>query len=231
MTTIDLQIKANHADDLSQAGDAVLAAVQEYRRVLAAGPLLESTEITYKASKIASIDQTYKIDTVNAISPYAHDHVLVQALNEEHPSLQALLLEFSPHWEDRIRAAALREHLHRDVTLPDGFPCIYEPAESPKRASVLNPAPFVWVASPDEEMLHKLLPLYRELWDSYENQWPHSENRQFVVGRLNGVSPRGVYRPGTTPAQVIGHTMLTHERMYGLAPAHLQQMHPRNARK
>jgi hypothetical protein len=110
--------------------------------------------------------------------------------------------------------------------MPDGFPCIFEPADSPKKADVLNPQPFVWVASLDERMLHELLPFYRELWGAYENQWPHSPHRTFEVGLLDGVATHGICRPGTTPAQVIGQTMLTHPDMQRTAPAHLRAMHP-----
>ncbi|WP_026534626.1 hypothetical protein [Arthrobacter sp. H14] len=85
---------------------------------------------------------------------------------------------------------------------------------------------FHWVVSPDEEMLRELLPLYRELWASYEAQWPHSPDRVFELDRLDGVPPHQVYRSETTVEQVIGATMLTHSEMYRTAPQHLRRMHP-----
>lgn len=115
---------------------------------------------------------------------------------------------------------------YRSITLPDGFPCIHEPADSPRSKTSKNPRVFNWVVSPDEEMLRELLPLYRDLWASYKAQWPHSPNRVFELGRLDGVAPHQVYRPGTTVEQVIGATMLTHTEMYRTAPQHLREMHP-----
>lgn len=214
------------AEELGQAEDAILKALAEYRHVLAKGPVLDSTEIIYRPSKAGIDDHKFRIDLVNAAAPYVHDGPFLNACDAELPAVQVALLSFSPHWEDRIRAAALRGSIRDEVTMPDGFPCIYEPADSPSRSNTLYPRSSVWVASPDEGMLHELLPLYRELWGAYEDQWPHSPNRTFQVGRLDGVSPRGVYRPGTTPAEVIGQTMLTHPDMRRTAPEHLRQMHP-----
>lgn len=133
-------------------------------------------------------------------------------------------LAHSSCWEDRVRAAVLLDRI--EVTLPDQFPCLYEPAESPRRSGALRSQPFVWVASPDIDMLRALLPDYQELWDSYNAQWGPNSQQTFVVGRLDGVSPRGVYRPGATPEQVIGSTMLTHGDLYGRAPERLRRMHP-----
>ena len=114
------------------------------------------------------------------------------------------------------------------VTLPDGFPVIVETAESPNKQRDLHPQPHPWVVSPDIEMLHELLPDYQELWDGYTSQWGASSRRAFAVTRMDGLSPNGVYRPGTTPAQVIGYTMLRHE-MYGRALERLKAMHPQHA--
>lgn len=141
------------------------------------------------------------------------------------PDLPALAS--SPHWEDRVRAEVLRQRLR--VSLPDQFPCIYETVDSPNRQRHLTPQPHPWVISPDLEMLTSLLPDYQELWDSYTSQWGDSARRTFAVGRLDGLKPNGVYRPGTTPEQVIGSTMLTHEDMYRRAPERLRAMHPRHA--
>lgn len=218
--------KASKADQLSQAEHAILTAIQQYRDILAEGPTLDATEITYKPSKVVIDDRAFKIESVNTLSPFRYDGVIAQAADRDIPSLQVLLLALSPHWEDRIRAAALQGHLRNEITMPDGFPCIYVPADSPSNVQISRPSPFVWVASADEAMLHELLPLYRELWGAYEAQWRHTPNRTFVVGRLDKVAPYGVYRPGTTPAEVIGQTMLTHQGMYKTAPAHLRQMHP-----
>lgn len=139
--------------------------------------------------------------------------------------LAALMV--SPNWEDRLRAEIVRARIN--VTLPDDFPCIYETPDSPHRSGTKDPEPNPWVVSPDIDMLTTLLPLYQELWDSYTNQWGPDSRRTFAVGRLDGLSVRGVYRPGATPEQVIGSTMLTHSRMYGTAPEHLRVMHPWHA--
>jgi hypothetical protein len=136
-------------------------------------------------------------------------------------------LATSEHWEDRIRAEVLRERI--EIRLPDQFPCIYETADSPSRAGLAHPRPNPWVISPDIDMLHALLDDYQELWDAYTSQWGEKSRRTFAVGRLDGLKPHGVYRPGTTPEQVIGSTMLTHTDMYGRAPERLRAMHPQHA--
>lgn len=134
----------------------------------------------------------------------------------------------SDNWEDRIRAEILRSRL--SPTLPDQFPCIYETADSPSHSRHLNKRPHPWVVSPDIDMLQALLPDYQELWDSYTARWGESARRTMTVGRLDGLSPRGVYRPGATPAQVIGTTMLTHTDMCAKAPERLRAMHPQYER-
>lgn len=48
---------------------------------------------------------------MNTLTPFRHDSVIAQAADGVLPSLQVLLLALSPHWEDRIRAAALQGHL------------------------------------------------------------------------------------------------------------------------
>ncbi|MFF2053856.1 hypothetical protein ACFVU2_19785 [Leifsonia sp. NPDC058194] len=214
------------ATRLAAAEAAALAALDEYRLAVKAAGALEDLPLTYTPPSALVDTHTYNVADVNALAPFVGDDVLEHAATSKLPTLQTLLLSLSPHWEDRIRAAVLRADQHQAITLPDGFPCIYEPADSPKNARALRATPFAWVVSPDEGMLHELLPFYRELWEAYENQWPHSPNRTFEIGRLDRLSPRGVYRPGTTPAEVIGHTMLTHRDMYRTAPEHLREMHP-----
>ncbi|KQU35792.1 hypothetical protein [Rhodococcus sp. Leaf233] len=130
----------------------------------------------------------------------------------------------SPDWEDRLRAEILRQRTR--ITLPEAFPCIYEVAESPTKAKALHPRPQPWVVSPDEGMLAELLPLYQELWDHQTRQWGPGSRRVFALGHLDGLSPRRVYRRGTTVAQVIGGTMLVHTDLYRTAPEHLRALHP-----
>jgi hypothetical protein len=226
MTDSLLQQKAEKADQLSQAEDAILAAFQVYSETLAAGPLLDPSELLYRSGSAPDNEHKFNLEPVGVHRRFAYDGVFAHATESEAPLAHQLLLSLSPHWEDRIRAVALQRFLRDEITMPNGFPCIYEPANSPRNAEALNPKPFVWVASPDEAMLHELLPLYRELWDSYEAQWSHTPNRTFEVGRLNRVAASGVYRPGTTPVDVISQTMLTHSDMYRTAPDHLRQMHP-----
>lgn len=134
-------------------------------------------------------------------------------------------LAHSPHWTDRIRAEVLREHT--TITLPDQFPCLYETPDSPSQSRHKYPAPNPWVASPDIDMLHELLPDYQQMWDAYTSQWGPQSRHTFTVGRLNGLSPRGVYRPGTTPAHVIGHTMLIQGHgLYHRQDNRIRAMHP-----
>lgn len=142
-----------------------------------------------------------------------------------HLGLDAIAeLSKSPHWQDRIRAEYLRHH--RRVTLPDQFPCIYETPDSPNRAGTPMPDGFAWVTSPDEDLLHAVLADYQELWDCYTSQWGPNRRRIFEVGKLDGLSPHGVYRPGTTPEQVLATTMLLHEEMYRRAPLRIRKHHP-----
>lgn len=133
----------------------------------------------------------------------------------------------SPHWEDRIRAEVLRRNLA--IRLPDQFPCIYETADSPTKSAHMHKRPTAWVISPDLDMLRALLDDYQELWDAYTSQWGATSRRTFAVGRLDGLTPHGVYGPGTTPEQVIGATMLTHSDMYARATERLRAMHPLHA--
>ena len=135
-------------------------------------------------------------------------------------------LTASPDWEDRVRAQVLLGRRH--VKLPDQFPCIHETPDSPSHRGHVPRALFAWVISPDIEMLRALLPVYQELWDAYTSQWGPSSRRTLAVGRLDGLDPQRVYRPGTTPAQVIGHALLVHDGMYQRAPEHLKAMCPRH---
>jgi hypothetical protein len=214
-----------HPTNLAEAEAAVAEAIANYRRI-ADERAEPATEIAFTPSPSLRDDHRYTAHSIHVADHFRSDTTFVSAARTEIPSLQAVLLSLSPHWQDRIRAAALKESFRDEITLTDGFPCIYEPATSPRNKGHLRPSNYAWVISPDEEMLHELLPLYRELWGSYEDQWPHTPNRTFEVGRLNGLSPFGVYRPGTTPAEVIGQTMITHTEMYRRAPEHLQRMHP-----
>ncbi|WP_311245264.1 MULTISPECIES: hypothetical protein [unclassified Microbacterium] len=219
------------ADDLSSAADDVRSALTRYLEIAEMAAELDPTPISYQQSTVLYDTVQYTLENVNALSRFRGDHVLVEARNAEHPYLEMMMLAASPHWEDRIRAKALHLDLDREITLPDDFPCIYEPADSPRRRSAHHAKPFVWVASADEALLHQVLPHYRELWDSHQAQWPHSPNREFVVGRLSGIEPYAVFRPGATIADVIGKTLLTHPDMYERAPKHLQEMSFRHRAK
>lgn len=214
------------AEELKASADAVRDAVTRFKELALTAASLDATELSYKPSP-AGIDlQRYMIESVNALYPYRNDGPLQAAVDVDQPFVEMVLLSLSPHWQDRIRAQALECDIRNSIALPDGFPCIYEPADSPRRSGTLTPQPFVWVASPDEELLEAALPLYRELWASYESQWPTSPSRTFVVGRLDGVKPRDVIRPGATVRHIIAQTFLTHPDMYSRAPEHLRQMHP-----
>jgi len=217
---------ANQATKITAAEDAVLIAVDNYRKVLTGGAALDAAPIAYAVSESSRDDHRY---TFQHGGSFEGDDVFDRAAAAELPAVQATLLSLSPRWEDRIRAAAVRESIRTEIVMPNGFPCIYEPADSPNNAGHLYPRASAWVASPDLTMLQELLPLYRELWSAYQGQWPGSPKRAFEVGTMNRVSPGGVYRPGTTPAQVIGETMIIHEDMYRTAPAHLREMHPLHA--
>lgn len=194
---------------------------------LAATPSTEP--LAYTPSPVGLDTHRYDIDGPNALHRYPDDAKVQAAAQSANPHADIAVLALSPHWEDRIRANAVRAALHNGISLPNDFPCIYEPAGSRNAANTPRRTPFAWVVSPDEAMLHDLLPLYRELWDAYESQWPHTPNRTFEVGRLSGLPAVNVYRPGTTPSDVIGTTMLTHTDMYARAPEHLRQMHPLHA--
>lgn len=205
------------------------AAVKTAVRDAIAAPL-DQRAIEYLPSSVGLDSHRYTIDQVNTLRNYPADERITAAVAAEFPHVEIELLGSSPHWEDRIRAEAVSAALRKEITLPDGFPCIYEPVDSPNMARVLHPRPNPWVVSPDMGMLEELLPLYRELWAAYENQWPHTPNRVFEVGRLDDLPARAVYRPGTTPAEVIGATMVTHDGIYARAPEHLRRMHPLHER-
>lgn len=169
-------------------------------------------------------DHVYDLADVNVGMRFADDPVVASAANTpENLLLESHRLSSSGHWQDRIRAEILRREAKEAITLPDGFPCIYEPAD-PHYATR---RPFVWVASPDADMLQRLLPYYQELWRAYASQWPGKVERTLLFGHLDGLPTTGVYRPGTTHEQVIGDTMMTHN-MYALAPEHLRRMHPQH---
>jgi hypothetical protein len=214
------------AQRVALARTTAIAALTEYRDAVAAAGAQDASPLSYAPSTALRDNHRYDLANVNTALPFRDDDTIESAAAAELPPLETLLLSLSPRWEDRIRAAVLRLEQHQSLALPDGFPCIYEPADSPRNEGVLRPRPHAWVVSPDEGMLHTLLPLYRELWAAYENQWPHSPNRTFEVGRLDGLKPYSVYRPGTTPEQVIGETMITHTDIYRTAPEHLRRMHP-----
>lgn len=190
-------------------------------------PVSQDKALVYEAR--STNQHTYDVSGLNLLTRFRGDDVVVDAVLEPANILEtAHELAQSPRWEDRLRAEALRQAAAERITLPNGFPCIYEPADSPRHADSKYPRAFVWVISPDEAMLHELLPLYRELWAAYEAQWPNSAHRTFRFGRLDRLSVTSVYRPGTTVQQVIGSTMLTHTDMYRTAPAHLKAMHPQH---
>ena len=211
---------------IHEAEADLLAAMKAYHKVINSEPALPPSPIAYAPSKALLDDHRYTIEAVNMHLRFGKDLPYLLAAEAENPMLQVVMLTQSPDWEDRVRATSLYASQRNEITLPDGFPCIYEPATSPRRATATRPRPEPWVVSPDEAMLHELLPLYEELWGAYQAQWPKSPKRIFEVGRLNGLSPNGVYRPGTTPAQVIANTMLTHTGMYATAPQHIREMHP-----
>lgn len=170
---------------------------------------------------------TYDLGTSNIARRFRTDPIITDAMT--HLDVDAIFeevarLSVAEDWQDRVRAEALREAAHESITLPDQFPCIYD-VNSHHRI----PSYRAWVVSADADMLEALLPLYQELWDAYKSQWPEKpadERMTFAVGAMDGLSPRGVYFPGTTAEEVIGKTMLVHEGMYRLAPEHLRVMHP-----
>jgi len=209
----------------TRAAARVTEALRAFQGIVASPQGPDAVPVSYTPTSALLDNHQYRIESVSA-SDFADDAAFVDARENALPGLDVLLLSVSPHWEDRIRASLLRETRADRITLPAGFPCIYEPADSPRNANRIHAEAFAWVVSPDVDMLHELLPLYQELWTAYENQWPHTPNRSFLVGTLDDLSPRSVYRPGTTPAEVIGTTMLTHTDMYRTAPEHLRVMHP-----
>lgn len=171
-----------------------------------------STPITYSGPRQGS---TYETSPRN----YPADPVLADA---DAGDLAALMS--SPHWEDRIRARVLADRLTEQITMPAGFPCIVEPEDSPRRAQVLRPQALIWVASPDEDMLTELLPLYQELWDGYHSQWS-SPGRVFRLDHRDDVTTSKIYRPGTTAAQVLLATVDLHgHEMFRRAPQHVKDI-------
>ena len=133
-------------------------------------------------------------------------------------------LAASDDWRDRIRAEQVRAATK--ITLPDGFPCIYETADSPsqKRSSGIGGTPmtpsdstsrpYPWVVSPDLDMLTELLPEYQAMWDDYTEVmhpwWGPDSRRTFAVGHLDGLRATGVYRVGTTVDEVLRQTASLH---------------------
>ncbi len=211
--------------ELLDAESALREALAAYRAASAAAATLEPCEVAYSPSSALRDDMRYDIGT----SPrhrLARDHVFQVADERDDALFEALVMASSPHWQDRIRAEALLASEGRPVALPDGFPAIYEVEDSPNKVRNMYPTRDPWVVSPDEGMLIELLPLYQELWDSYTAQWGPASRRIFAVGRLDGMRPRGVYRPGAAPEQVVGETMIIHQDMYRTAPQHIKEMHP-----
>ncbi|BBX82235.1 hypothetical protein [Mycolicibacterium aubagnense] len=173
----------------------------------------DTRSITYRPRPTDSDTGRYDLDHFDGFSADLSD--------EDGVSLIAVLAA-SPRWEDRVRAEVLRRR--SKITLPDQFPCIYQTPDSPNRAGSKNPQPTPWVVSPDIAMLTSLLPDYQELWDSYTSRWGPGARRTFAVGRLDGLPTHNVYRPGTTPAQVLHSTLLTHSAMYTRAPERLREL-------
>lgn len=132
----------------------------------------------------------------------------------------------SPDWEDRLRGQYLLNHCK--ILLPDGFPCIFEPVDSPAqshngRLARVTP----WVVSPDQDMLTDLLPEYQAMWDDYvlvqHHWWGPDARRTFVVGTLDELPSHGVFRVGTTVDDVLRKTANLHgmrlpERLRGDVP-------------
>ena len=215
---------ARRANDLVCAEAELREALEEYRRAAALASVLDPTDIVYRASSAGRDNIRYTVG--GSSHSFRYDGPFQAAQGAGDTLFEALLLAASPHWQDRVRAEALLAAEHRPVTLPDGFPAIYEVEDSPNKARNKYRTRDPWVVSPDEAMLIELLPMYQELWDAYTAQWGPASRRVFAVGRLDGMSPRGVYRPGTTPEQVVGETMITHGDMYQRAPQHIKEMHP-----
>lgn len=173
----------------------------------------------------SNLDHRYDLSTTNITFRFREDQIINEVIARPHVDdvfEEIARLSVSKDWQDRVRAEALRSAASNRITLPDQFPCIYDAnsTHAPNR---------VWVVSADVKMLQTLLPLYIELWEAYDAQWPEKapeDRRSFAFGRLDGLSPRGMYLPGTTAVQVIGSTMLTHDGMYHHVPEHLRTMHP-----
>lgn len=171
--------------------------------------------LSYEPNNVGIDSGDYRLDERGAFS---EDWVSQSSLAD------IVELSESPNWEDRLRAEIIRSRAR--ITLPDGFTCIYETPGSPSQSGFKFPREKAWVVSPDEEMLADLLPVYQDLWDHHTRQWGDASRRVFALGYLNGLSPRRVYRPGTTVAQVIGGTMLLHTDFYQTAPDYIRAMHP-----
>lgn len=178
-----------------------------------------SSPITYRPNTAGIDTGRYNVTGI-LVDEFRGDVVLESDIDD----LAALAA--SESWEDRIRAEVLRNRL--TITLPDQFPCLYETPDSRRRT---DHRPHPWVASPDMDMLVELLPDYQELWDRYTARRGLSHRRIFAVGRLDGIPPYRLYRPGVTAANVIGHAMLEVPEMYHTAPERLRAMSLRGSAK
>lgn len=181
------------------------------------------TDLVYQPPKPDVAYDSHAFD----LSHYGN-HWQNDIVNDLDPLDDLVDLAKSGDWQDRLRAEMLRNRLK--IVLPPQFPCIYEVPESPNLDGRQTHDP-AWVVSPDVDMLNQLLPDYQELWDCYTAVWGPTSRRLFAVGWLDGIKPHRVYRPGTTPADVIGNTMLIHTDMYARASERLQAMHPRKVKE
>jgi hypothetical protein len=118
----------------------------------------------------------------------------------------------SPHWQDRVRAEAIIESLR--VTLPDDFPCIVEAEWSPNLRdgqSLSSPyrlSQHVWVAHPDDDLLHDLLPEYQAMWDACVTM-PRFR-RVFAIARVSGVDVGYLRLPDSIVDDILRDTSTTH---------------------
>lgn len=163
-------------------------------------------------------DCTYDL-TFNPGHRMRDDERLMSAFAANDPWIELAFLARSSDPNDRIRAAAMYTELKSSIKMPEDCWAIYQAPDK-------NGRTYVWVASLDKDMLEKLYPFYCELWENYENQWPHTPNRKLLLGQPGNVRPSDMVIPNTTPAEIIGVTMLKHDGMYSRAPRHLQLMHP-----
>jgi len=213
MSDTTSQLKTISASTIDAAREDAISALEIYRSLIDAGvePALE--ELNFEIPEGLHDDHRFSPQSWQSLRMYVNDEKTVTAKRGEFPFVEATLMAMSPHWQDRIRAAVIHNNIARPIAMPPKMFCIYEPADSPKKANLLNPRTTVWISSTDEQMLTELLPIYQRMWAAYENQWPTSPNREFTLGQLDNVEPYRVYRPGTTIEDVISSTLIAHSGM------------------